>query len=439
MIMANQRYLAAIDIGSSKITGAVGVVNPGGHVDIIATEQEKGTESVRYGHIHNLEETSRRLARVIEGLERNPMVAPRKITRAFVGLNGTSMRSITTTETMQLLDDTEITSKIIDNLKQQALETAIDNTLQVVDAVDRTYTVGKSETRNPIGSIGNSISAVFDLMVCRPTLRRNIERTMADKLHLGCDFIVTALATGLVGLTDEEKRLGCMLVDMGAETTTVTIYCKGFLVYMATIPLGGRHITRDLTHLNLLEEKAEDIKLTSGNAFANPAGANINLSGIKMSDVSAMVRARAEETVVNIVEQINYAGLTSKDIPAGIICIGNASKLPGLTELLERFSGLSVRMGRLPAYIRIEDPKLNGFELIQTVSLLYAGAEVTDFESLEMPAAPDLPANGEAEDEVADTVTERTGRKPGNGFFSKVGSALSSLFVPPKEDESDIF
>lgn len=438
--MENERYIAALDISSSKITGVVGVLHPGGHVDIVASEQESHAEIVRFGHIQNLEETSRKVARVIESLEQNPAVSPRKITGVFVGLNGQSMRSITTNVTLQLSDDTEITSEILDRLRQQALETAIDNTLEVVDAVDRTYTVGKTETHNPKGSIGNSISAVYDLMVCRPALRRNVERTVADKLHLRCDFMVTALATGLVVLPEEEKRLGCMLVDMGAETTTVTIYRKGFLVYLATIPLGARNITRDLTHLNLLEEKAEEIKVTSGSAMPLPTAANLNLGGVKLSDVSAMVMARAEEIVANIVEQIFYAGMTEKDLPAGIICIGGGAKLTGITQLLERQSGLPVRMGRLPAYVRIESPKISGFDLIQAVSLLYAGADLSDRECLEMPAAPELPPTGEVEEEEpAENEKENKPRKAKepNRFWRGVSDKLSRIFVPRDEDEEE--
>lgn len=423
-------------------------MHPDGYVDIIAAEQAMGNDSVRYGHVHNLEETSKRVDRVIAELEKNPMVAPRKITEAFIGLNGTSMLSITTDVSIQLPDDTEITQEILDKLKAEALSTAIDNTLEVVDAVERTYRVDNSETRSPIGSVGSKISAVYDLIVCRPILRRNLERTVTDKLHLRSDFMVTALATGLVALTDEEKRLGCMLADIGAETTTVTIYRKGLLVYMATIPLGGRHITRDLTHLNLLEEKAEELKISSGNAQATLTGANINLGGITLAEVLAMVRARAEEIAVNIVEQINNVGLASKqggkfsakELPAGIICIGGGSKLNGMTELLERFSGLPVRLGRLPVYVRVDSPKISSFDLIQAVSLLYSGAELTDRDCLEMPPAPELPATGEAEDdELKEIGNDIPVQKPGNKFFTKLGNKLSSLFIPPKENDSDLF
>ena len=441
--MNKEKYIAALDISSSKITGVVGILHPGGHVDIIAAEQERHLESVRYGHIQNLEDTSRRVARVIESLERNPAVAPRKITGVFVGLNGMSLRSLTTKVSLQLPDETEIDQDILDRLRRQALDTALDNTLEVIDAVDRNYTVGTIETTNPKGATGNRISAVYDLVIARPGLRRNIQRTLADKLHLDVRYMVTALACGLVVLPKEEKRLGCMLVDMGAETTTITIYRRGFLNYLATIPLGARNITRDLTQLNLLEERAEEIKITSGSAIPSSSQSNLNLSGVRLSDVAQIVVARAEEIVANIVEHITYAGITEKDLPAGIICIGGGAKLSGMTELLNKQTGLPVRQGRLPVYVRIDSPQIPAYELIQAVSVLYAGADLSDVVCLEEPKAPELPQNGEAETEVQNDRERKRpekDRKKSGGWGARIRRGLTNIFVPGgDDDDNDLF
>lgn len=105
--MAEDRYVAAIEISSSKIVAVVGKMHAGGQLDIIASEQEKGVESVRYGVIRNLEEASNRILRILNKLERKPAVAPRKITGLFVGLSGLSLHSIPTRVSINLPDDTE--------------------------------------------------------------------------------------------------------------------------------------------------------------------------------------------------------------------------------------------------------------------------------------------------------------------------------------------
>lgn len=243
--MNDDRYVAAIEISSSKIIAAVGRMHEDGRLDIIATKQEKGVESVRYGILQNLEETSMRIGRVLDKLQREPAVAPRVITGLYVGLSGRSLRSIRTEVEINLPDETEISQQILQQLRERAMATAIDSSLEVVDAIPRTYIVGKMETTSPKGVVGNKIHATFDLIVCRPELRRNLQRTIADKLGLDINgLVVTALSTAQVILSSEEKRLGCMLVDMGAETTTVSIYKDGTLRYFATLPMGGRNITR---------------------------------------------------------------------------------------------------------------------------------------------------------------------------------------------------
>ncbi len=350
--MTEDRYVAAIEISSSKIVAVVGKVRPDGQLCIIASEQEKGVESVRYGVIRNLEETSMRISRILSLLERKPAVAPRRITGLFVGLSGLSLRSIPTRVSINLPDDTEITDDIITRLLQQARSTAIDSSLEVMDAVPRSYTVGRLETTSPKGAVGDSISAEYDLVVCRPEIKNNLIRTVQDKLGKSIKgIVVTALASGQLILSAEEKRLGCMLVDMGGETTTVSIYKNGHLVYFATLPLGGRNITRDLTSLNILEERAEEIKITSGNAIPKETVSTLNYNGIRDADVSNIIVARSEEIVVNILKQIQYAELKDSDLPGGIVVIGGASKLNGMLDLLSNKSSLNVRRGTLPQYI----------------------------------------------------------------------------------------
>ena len=141
--MNEDRYVAAIEISSSKIIAVVGKIRPSRELDIIACEQEKGVESVRYGVIQNLEETSLRLQRVIDKLQHRPGVTPRIIKSVFVGLSGRSLRTISTTVSRNLPEETEITDEILASLRADALSTAIDSSLEVIDAIPRTFTVGE--------------------------------------------------------------------------------------------------------------------------------------------------------------------------------------------------------------------------------------------------------------------------------------------------------
>lgn len=441
--MKEDRYVAAIEISSSKVIAAVGKLHSDGKLDIIATEQEKGVESVRYGELQNVEETSMRINRVIDKLQFNPAVAPREITGLYVGLSGMSLRNITAEVEMSLPDETEINDEILARLRDQALSTAIDSSLEVIDAIPRNYRVGKLETRSPKGALGNDIHATYDLIVCRPELRRKLKLAIADKVGIRINgLVVTALSTAQVILSSEEKRLGCMLVDMGAETTTVSIYKNGALRYLATLPLGGRNITRDITSLNVLEERAEDIKVTSGNAIPRETSSALIVNGIKMPEVSNLIVARSEEIAANIVEQIKYAGMKDNDLPGGLICIGGGMNLNGMIDLLGRQSDLPVRRGQLPAYIHLEEIKTPSSEILQVSSVLYSGASQSEEECLEIPGAEDLPITGEGNEEPAEGTAGRdsgnTRNKTRPSIFSGLAGRIAQIFSGPDEDESDL-
>ena len=394
----SDRYIAAIEISSSKIIGAVGRISSDGELNVIALEQEqqKGEEAVRYGIIHNVEETSMRIARIIANLERKPELGHRKIKGAFVGLSGRSVKSIPTNVSINLARDTEITTEILNRLKGDALRTAIDPSLEIVDAVPRTYRVGNTDTISPKGIVGNSISATFDLIVCRP-------------------------------------------VDMGSETTTVTIHKNGCMRYFATIPMGGRNITRDITSLNMLEEKAEETKITSGNAIAPDIPSTLNINGIKHSDISNLIVARAEEIVANVVEQIEYAGLKENDLPGGIIVIGGGSRLNVMIDLLAAQSNLPVRRGQVPAYVVINDTHYTSADIIQVVSLLYAGATLSDRVCLEEPPSDELPTMGRP-NEPGEIPVERPrgGDKKPSRFISGLKKRLSNLWTAPTDDSDEL-
>ncbi|MDE7109448.1 MAG: hypothetical protein K2O49_05720, partial [Muribaculaceae bacterium] len=176
----SERYIAAVEISSSKIIAAVGKTVNEGHLDVIAVEQEPCVDAVRYGIIQNLEETSMRVMRLISRLEQRTGIVPRKIKGVYVGLSGRSLKSISTTVELNLPPDTEINDDIIVKLRSDAMRHAVDSSLEVVDAVPRFYKVGHAEMHNPKGTVGNHIAATFDLVVCRPEVKRNINRTLPE-------------------------------------------------------------------------------------------------------------------------------------------------------------------------------------------------------------------------------------------------------------------
>ncbi|MCH5214024.1 MAG: cell division protein FtsA [Muribaculaceae bacterium] len=431
-------YVASIEIGSSKITGAVGVYSSERHsLEVLAIEQEESKDAVRYGIIQNPEEVAARVSRIVARLNESQAVAPGEVMGFYVGLSGRSMHSIPSEVQLHFPEETEITGEMLNRLKEDATTIDIGSNAEILATLPRSFQIDGLETTSPKGAIGKSIIATYDIIVGRTELRRNLLRALTERCGLQVKGVgVTSLAAANVVLSDEEKRLGCMLVDFGAETTSVSIYRKGALWYFATLPLGGRNITRDLTSLSILEERAEEIKCESGRAIPRETPSTLNFNGIKLSDVSNLVVARAEELVANVIQQISYAGLKEKDLPAGIVCIGGASNLNGLLELIENMSEMTARRGALRADIRTIDQRAKRIDTIQVAALLYqaalagvTGCLQTPLPETEEPAVPEDTTETEGKEEPAPART---------GIFTRLGSRITNWFNSPSEDESEL-
>lgn len=430
----NETYIAALEIGSFKITGAVGVYSSDeDNLKILAVEQEESGDSVRYGIINNPEEVAAKVNRIIDRLNASPAVAPRRVAALFVGLAGRSLHSVASDVKLIFPEETEITGDMLKRLRQDASAVALDSNQEILATVARSYQIDGMETASPKGAMGKTIAAVYDIIVGRSELKRNIQRALSERTPVEIKgMIITPIAAADVVLSDEEKRLGCMLVDFGAETTSVSIYSKGNLCYYATLPLGGRNITRDLTTLPLLEEKAEEIKCESGRAVALETSSKLNIDGVKYAEVSNLVVARAEEIVANVIEQISYAGLKEKDLPAGIICIGGGAQLLGILELLEYQSGLNARMGHLsPSKIQALEPRAKRHAYIQTAAILYAGALTGKGDCLELPT---VAAQEEPEVETAPQKPEKNQEGKMKKLFRSFSSGFSNFFASPDDD-----
>ena len=228
--------------------------------EAILAEEEKVLDSVRYGCIQNVDIVCNAVSQVVSRLEQEPSIAPRKIKSVYISVGGRSLSSVIVDESTTLPDETEITEYIIEQIKYKVKTTAIADR-DVIDVVPCKYFVDKQMVPNPVGVFGQTLTAKMNLIVCKPQIKRNINRVLCERLPYAiAGYIVRPVAIADIVLTDNEKRLGCMFVDFGAETTTVSIYKDAVLQYIATLPMGSRNITRDITATNCIEEKAEEIK-----------------------------------------------------------------------------------------------------------------------------------------------------------------------------------
>lgn len=368
----SSRYIVAIEIGSSKIKGAVGFVDPTtGSLSVQAIEEEKISPNyVRYGCVQNVGEVANELNRII--LKLNNRIRPRKIKSVYLGVGGRSVMGTHRRFDYTLPEEMEVTNEIVDELMARA-EALPGGDREVVEVDPGEFLVDGMAMTNPVGAIGRNISASMCIVSCRSQILRNLSLAVTDKLQLGVNgYVVRQLAVADLVLTPEERRLGCMLVDCGAETTTVSIYKGGVLRHLVTIPLGSRHITRDVASLNYLEERAEELKKNVGNVNPNNSDASFyQMEGIDTETVNNYVRARATEIALNVNAQIAAAGLAPTDLPAGIITVGGGASLSGFSELLDNITTLPVRKGTPPASVKLAGSTIRTAEDVDIIALLY--------------------------------------------------------------------
>lgn len=373
-----EKNIVALEIGSSKIKGAVGKVDASGALCVKAVEEVRLTDCVRHGCIRNVAETAEAVRSVVASLEqRDPS---RRITGVYVALGGRSLMSQTVDIERRLASEMEITADLIADMTSEALAYPLHERT-VVGATPREIKVDNSPTARPVGIVGQHVAARLNLVSVRNQLVRNLDHVLAERVRLKvADRFVRQLSEADLVLYPEEKRKGCMLVDFGAETTTVSIYRNGALLYLATIPLGSRNITRDITVLNYLEEKAEDLKISLGNALLQP---DTPVAATEAAQVNNYVAARAGEIIANINEQIKYAGLTPDRLPAGIILVGRGSRLSGFDQRLASLTTLPVRFGTISSRVRLADSRIQGSDHIDVISILASAAAYNPEECME--------------------------------------------------------
>lgn len=380
----SERYIVAIEIGSSKIRGAVGIADEAGMVDVIAAEEEKLIDSVRYGCIQNVD-VSNAVERICNRLESYPRLKDATIVGVYVGLGGKSLSSKIVEVSTTLPAEMEITAGLVADLKTKAGALVAEGR-EVADVAPVRFTIDNKVQVNPVGVYGLQLGARMAVISCIPQIKRMLRRVLSERLGLNINgYIVRPLAEAAMVLTDDERRLGCMFVDFGAETTTVAIYKNGAPVYLVTLPMGSRNITLDLTSLNYIEERAEEIKRVSGNAILQEGIRRPGADGIDYTEVNNYVHARAAEIVQNIIAQIGYAGLKSSDLPSGIIIVGGGARLRGFNDLLNKQSEMPVRMGAVQGPVRISDSQVRAADELDVISILLAASKLPDAECVEFP------------------------------------------------------
>lgn len=438
--MEQNQYIVALEIGSSKIVGAFAEKTPSGMVTLTRLVEEKMANCVRYGTVLNVENVKSGIMRILKDIEDS---VDGRVTHMYVGVGGRSLHS-EVSEVNRSLDATKpITDDIIENIIRDASRNTVKN-YETIDVVPRTIYVDKNETKTPVGQIGSSIKIKVNLIVAKPIVKMNLTRVMSMNYGTSVKrYFVTPLVTSEQILSDSERSLGCMLVDIGAETSTVAIYKDSALIYLATLPLGGRNITRDIMNgCSVLEETAERVKQNISNPLDPKHVDSFVIEGVTSSEAASYISARTDEIIANIDKQLDYASVTKDDIRS-IVLIGGGSQLQGLAQRMEEKTKVKVTLGQAPKSLNIRDLRYNKPEYVDVLSLVAKAAEdlkpgesCVERNSYE---APVIETRKDEDDEPKIEEKDKGKKQPskGKGFWGKLRGKLEDLVSDPDEDDDE--
>ena len=336
--MAATDFIVAIELGSSKISGIAGKKLPDGSIQILAIATENASDCIRKGVIYNLDKTTKSLTSIIKRLESTLKAS---IGKVYIGMGGQSLRTIRNTEVRHLDEETKITQELIDSLKDSNRAIPIVG-YQILGVAPQEYKIGNDLNVEPVGVQTDHIEARFLNIIARKNVKENIIQCCdLAKCEIAEDAedLIAPLALADAVLTDSEKRSGCVLVDFGADTTTVSIYKNNILRHLAVIPLGGNNITRDICSQQIEEEDAEALKKRFAQAYTEPKenddeNKRYTLDGrcsINAILLEEIVEARLNEILDNVTNQIILSGYDGK-LLAGAIITGGGINLINMEE-----------------------------------------------------------------------------------------------------------
>ena len=237
--MAAKEFIVAIELGSTKITGIAGRKNTDGSIQVLSVVREDATPCIRKGVVYNIDKTSACLTNIINKLK---TLLKSEITQVYVGVGGQSIRSISNSSVKTLPEDTIISQGLINELMDNNRFTDYPD-LIILDAVTQEFKVGTLYQIDPVGIQSSKIEGNFLNIVCRKAFFRNLNKCFEKAKISIAEMYLAPVAQAQSILTESEMRNGCLLVDLGADTTTVSVYFKNILRHLAVIPLGGNNIT----------------------------------------------------------------------------------------------------------------------------------------------------------------------------------------------------
>ena len=367
--MNDGKIIVGIDVGTYKIVTVIAKVVDT-VVNILGVAEVKSA-GIRKGQVVDIEEAVQAINTSLEAAER---MAGYSASRVFVSLGGSQIESQNSRGVVAVAaPQGEITVEDLSRVIDAAKAISIPSTREIIHVLPRNYIVdGQEGIKDPVGMSGIRLEVDTHIITAMSVSVRNLEKAFSQ---VGVDvesFAFSGYTSSLAVLSDTERELGVVLVDIGAGTTDISIYTEGSVAYSSVLAIGARHVTNDLAiGLRISLESAEKIKLflsqhqtkrllktedeedIEGGKEQRPTD-EVDLTHLNLSEelrkvsqktlIDGIIRPRLNEICTMIGLEIKKSGFGGQT-PAGIVLTGGGALTAGMRDAARRTLAMPVRIG----------------------------------------------------------------------------------------------
>ena len=350
--------IVGLEIGTSKVCAVVGDLSPDGALNIVGLGQSR-SRGVRKGEICDAPIAEEDVRHAIVEAEQ---MADVEIRSVYLGVTGGHLRGFNNRGVHPVASaDREISEADVQDVIKNAKTINLPAQNHVIHAIRQHFLVdGQDGIANPVGMLGARVEV--DVHVVHGNLNRlqNAIRTVKG-LQLEVDDIVfNGLASALALLTNEQKELGSLVIDIGGGTTEYVVYVNGIIKHTGVLAVGGDHISNDLAYgLKVPLSRAEQLKIEHGSAWLDEAakGQTVTIANelgmplkvINLENLRRIMALRIEEIFQLIAQDLDQADAMNY-LRSGVFLCGGASRIPQVAQLAEEVLQMPVSVGKTNSF-----------------------------------------------------------------------------------------
>ena len=341
--------IASIDAGASKVVTVMADMNGSRDLRILGLG-EAASQGMERDRIANPRQVAAAISQSVKKAEK---VAGYRLKSACVAISGTDTSSVTNRGTISIPhSDQQVRAADRKRALHVAIKVEMPVEQRLLHIIPRSYTLdGQGNIKNPVGMHGLHLDVEAHTVTTTAASVKSLTDCMMS-LGIGVNrLVLKSLASADAVLTEDEKRNGVILADIGGNATDVTVFRDGSVYHTSTLPVGGHNVTHDIAvGLGLSWETAELVKKEHGDVTISEVQGTtddvVTESGhtISRGDLREIIAARIEELFRLIILQLPQFGYV-KDIPSGLVITGGSCSLPGITEVGRMVTELPVRIG----------------------------------------------------------------------------------------------